>query len=216
MLKNTLQRHNCRLVQSGVFRKNIAEITGRKSIIDLNYMGAAEFEWGALPESTQRMLTNIDFYDVFTFPQYVNTEGEPLMVYAPRMFIDHITKIVEELAKGENYYLKERCTLPEYLNGEITYNYTDFWWDIQNDFYIFFGEEKRDLVLAAQTAMRERSIGEVEVGDWDELSEYYSLANLDLDESAQEFLKPKKSRSIKRLVRILNNKINQESDFKEN
>lgn len=198
---NTLQRHRCKLVQSGKFKDDIEEITGRKSIVDLNYMGSAEFEWGALPQSTQRMLTNIDFYDIFTFPQYVNAQGEPLMIYAPKMFIEHISGIVDELATGKNYHLQERCTLPAYLKGERSYE--DFWWDIENDFYIFFGDQKRDLVLAAQKAMREKSINEVEVGNWNKLSEYYSLVNQDLNDEAKEFLRPKKSKLVNRLVRTL-------------
>lgn len=205
-MNNTLQRNECRLVQSGVFKSNIKEITGRNSIVDLNYMGAAEFEWGALPRSTQRMLTNIDFYDVFTFPQYVNAKGEPLMVYAPKMFIEHISGIVEDLATGKNEHLKERCTLPEYLKEKRICHHTDFWWDVENDFYIFFGSQKKDLVLKAQKAMRERSIGEVEVGDCDELSEYYYLANQDLNYEAKSFLLSKKSKSEKHLVKTLINK----------
>ena len=210
-MKNTLSRHKCWLVQSGVFKDDIEEINGRNSIVNLNYMGSAEFEWGALPQSTQRMLTNIDFYDVFPFPQYENTKGEPLMVYAPKMFIEHIAQIVDELAQGKNYRLKERCTLPEYLKGERTYNYANFWWDIENDFYIFFGEEKKELVLEAQRSMRERSINEVEVGDWDKLSEYYSLVNQDLSEEAKEFLKPKKSKLARQLVKTLNHRIEQKT-----
>ncbi len=211
-MKNALHRHRCWLVQSGVFKDDVKEITGRNSIINLNYMESTEFEWGALPKSTQRMITNIDFYDVFTFPQYVNSQGEPLMVYAPRMFIEHISSIVEELATGKNYHLKERCTLPNYLKGEKTYHYADFWWDIENDFYIFFGEKKRDLVLEAQQAMRERSIGEVEIGDWDKLSEYYLLVNQDLNDEAKKFLSPKKFKIVKRLVRALNYKIKKDTN----
>lgn len=210
-MENTLSRHRCWLVQSGEFREDIQEITGRNSIVCLNYMGSAEFEWGALPKSTRRMLTNIDFYDVFTFPHYVNPQGEPLMVYAPKMFIEHISEIVEGLATGK-CHLKERCTLPEYLKGKETYNYADFWWDIENDFYIFFGEQKRDLVLTAQKAMRERFIDEVEIGDWDKLSEYYSLVNQDLNDEAKEFLRPKKSKLLRRLIRVLNNKIEQDTN----
>lgn len=214
MKNNKLSRHRCWLVQSGRFENNINEITGRNSIIDLNYMGAAEFEWGALPQSTQRMLTNIEFYDVFPFPQYINDKGEILMVYAPKMFIEHISEIVEDLASGKvNGRLKEWCNLPDYLKGkERGYNFADFWWDIENDFYIFFGEEKKELILEAQRSMRERSINDVEVGNWDELSQYYSLVNQDLNDEAKEFLKPKKSRLARRLVKVLNTRLEQESN----
>ncbi len=211
-MKNALHRERCWLVQAGVFKDKIGEITGIYAIVNLKYMGATEFERGALPESTQRMLTNIEFYDVFTFPQYENAQGEPLMVYAPRMFIEHISGIVDDLAAGKNYYLKEGCTLHNYLKGVKASNYDDFWWDIRNDFYIFFGEQKRDLVLAAQNAMRKRSIGEVEVGDWDKLSQYYILCNPDLNDEAIAFLKPKKVRLIRRLIKTLNYKIGQDTN----
>ena len=213
MITNKLTRHRCWLVQSGISKNNNEEITGINSIIDLNYMGSAEFEWNALPQSTQRMLTNIEFYDVFTFPQYVNGNGEELMVYAPRMFIEHIAEIVENLANGSlNGNLKEWCNLSDYLKGkERAYKHANFWWDIENDFYIFFGKEKKELVLEAQRAMRERSLDQVEVGNWDELSEYYSIANQDLNDEAKEFLRPKKSKLTRRLVKVLKTKLELDS-----
>lgn len=210
-MKNTLKRHRCRLVQSGTFKENIQNINGKDSIIDLNYMGSFEFE-SELPESNQRMLININFYDIFTFPQYVNASGESLMVYAPKMFIEHISKIVEELAIGNSHHLKERCTLHEYLKDGKNYDYANFWWDIENNFFIFFGEQKRDLILAAQQAMREKTINKVEIGNWDKLSEYYYLTNQDLNDDAKEFLRPKKSKLIKRLIRVLNNKIERDTN----
>lgn len=101
----------------------------------------------------------------------------------------------------------------EYLNGERTYPYADFWWDIENDFYIFFGEQKRNIILAMQEeALREQWIDNVKVGDWDKLSEYYSLVNQDLNDEAKEFLRPKKSKLLKRFVRTLNNKIEQDTN----
>lgn len=197
-----LQRDTCWLVEEGVFRREIDEITGIHSIVDLN-MGRASFlKSGDLPCSTQRMLINIDFYDTFSFPQYVNKNGDVLKVYAPRMFIEHISGIVDKLVAGSLYHWsREFCfSLPQYMAGAS--NHIDFWWDTENDFYIFFGEENENLVLEAQKAMRQRH-SEVEVGDWDKLSEIYSLANQDLDEEAKAFLRPKKSKLIKRLVRVL-------------
>ena len=210
-MKNTLHRQRCWLVQSGTFLEDIQEITGKDSILDLNYMGSFEFQC-ELPQSNQRMLTNIEFYDFFPFPQYTNSFGEPLMVYAPKMFIEHISKIVEELATGKNHHLKERCTLPKCLRGEVPFDKANFWWDLENDFFIFFGEEKKDYVFAAQKAMRERSLDKVEVGDWDQLSQYYSLVNQDLNEEAKEFLRPKKSKLARRLVKALQYKLDQEKN----
>lgn len=209
MTKNTLSRHRCWLIQTGKFKDNIRKITGRKSIIDLNYMGSAEFGWGALPSSTERMLTNIEFYDIFTFPEYKNINNEELMIYAPKMFKEHISKIVHGLTDGSlTKYLQEPCYLQRYLEGnKKAYEKVNFWWDIENDFYIFFGEDKKELILEAQKQMRERSIGQVDVGNWDELSSYYSMFNQDLNEEAKEFLKPKKKELGKRLIKTLNKRI---------
>lgn len=210
--KNILKKCRCWLIQSGTFKSEIkTEITGRNSIIDLDYIYDSEFESSALSESTQRMLVNIDFYDVFTFPQYVNKDGDFLKVYAPKMFIKYIEDIVSKLADGSlSGYLKAPCTLQQYLRGANS-RY-DFWWDIKNDFYIFFGDKNEKLILEAQKAMRQGSINDVEIGNWDELSEYYLLTNQDLDEEAMEFLKPKKEKIVKRLVRTINNKIMEECD----
>lgn len=215
-MENLLNRTTCYLVQSGRFNENFENNTGLYSIVNLYDMGAAEFEWGALPKSTQRMLTNIEFYEVFTFPEYKNAQGEPLMVYAPKMFIEHISAIVENLAKGQNLRLKARCDIPEYMEGKKRYGQANFWWDVQNDFYVFFGEEKRDLILEAVRAMRERSINEVEVGDWDQLSEYYLEENPDLNDEAKEFLSHKKDVLVKRLINALNNRIEQKNNNSNN
>lgn len=203
-MKNTLSKCRCRLIQSGKFNENIVENTGIDSIIEFDYMGSTEFQFGALPQSLNRMLINIEFYDVIEFPQYVNSKGENLMVYAPIMFNKHVSQIVEELADGSlNSRLKEYCNLPDYLMSEKNSDCSDFWWDIENDFYIFFGLYHKELILEAQKAMIEKKLNNIEVGDWDELSSYYLLVNNDLDDEAKELLRLKKSKLVKRLVRTL-------------
>lgn len=203
-ISNPLTRQNCHLVQSGTFREHYVKNTGLMSVVKTNYMGSSEFLTIYLGRSTRRMLTNIDFYDVFPFPQYTNKEGEPMMVYAPKMFIDHISGIVDELATGSiNWNLKEPCNLPGYLKGEKdVYNYADFWWDIQNDFYICFGEKNMNTLIEAQEAMREASKGDVEIGDWNKLAKYYLEANPDLSDEAKEFLKPKETGFARLLSRF--------------
>lgn len=200
MKQELLNRCPCYLIQSGYFKQNIHDIKGRKSIIELNYMGSAEFEGGALFNSTKRMLVNMEFYDIFSFPQYVNEKEEPLMVYAPRMFIDHITDIVDRLANS-SYGLKEYCTLNDVIHhqDQIFKTKDDFWWDIENDFYFFFGENHAHLIKEAQIKMLENQ--KIKLGDWDELAEYYLLKNPDLNEEAIQFLNQKKSNTIKRYIK---------------
>lgn len=200
MQQELLKRCPCYLIQSGHFKNNIHDIEGRKDIIELNYMGSAEFEGGELFNSTKRMLVNMEFYDFFSFPNYVNEKEESLMVYAPRMYINHIANIVDRLANS-SYGLKKYCTLNDVIRNydQIFKTKDDFWWDIENDFYIFFGEDHAHLIKEAQIKMLENK--KIKLGDWDELAEYYLLKNPDLSEEAIQFLQQKKSNSIKRYIK---------------
>ena len=61
--RDVLIQKRVRLVQSGHFKKDIdelnkKEINGLDDIVSLEYMGSAEFEWGALPRSLRRMTIN--------------------------------------------------------------------------------------------------------------------------------------------------------------
>lgn len=200
MKHDLLKRCSCYLIQSGYFKHNIHNIEGRKSIINLNYMGSSEFEGDALFDSTKRMLVNMEFYDVFSFPNYVNKKGEPLMVYAPKMFIEHISNIVDRLANS-SYGLKEYCTLNDavYNHAQTFKTKDDFWWDIENDFYLFFGENHANLIKEAQIKMLENT--KIKLGDWDELAEYYLLKNPDLNEEVTQYLNQTKSNKMKRYLK---------------
>lgn len=168
--RDTLIQKRVRLVQSGHFRRNVddiekKDINGLDDIVGLDYMGSAEFEWGSLPKSLRRMTINKDFYKVFVFNQYKDENGNSLKVYAPHVFFKNIQNIVDRLAVN-GYGLQEYCSLHRHIqkeekNEEDTYfgykDDRDFWWDIENDFFMFF--EHTDKVLQAMDALRKRKFG---------------------------------------------------------
>lgn len=168
--RDTLIQKRVRLVQSGHFRRNVddiekKDINGLDDIVGLDYMGSAEFEWGSLPKSLRRMTINKDFYKVFVFNQYKDENGNSLKVYAPHVFFKNIQNIVDRLAVN-GYGLQEYCSLHRHIqkeekNEEDTYfgykDDRDFWWDIENDFFMFF--EHTDKVLHAMDALRKRKFG---------------------------------------------------------
>ena len=129
-----------------------------------------------------------------------------------KIFIEHILRIIEKLAQSVVRLDGELCTFANYIKGEdasiYPYNIEpNFWWDINNAFYMFFGDGNASLIIEALKQMRKDSLGELEVVDWDTLSQYYYLVNEDLSEDALEFLKPKKKLLMRRLVKALNYKI---------
>lgn len=153
------------LVQSGHFKKNVDsfeknKITGIDDIIHFDYMGSGEFEFGTLPNSLRRMTINKDFYKVFVFNQYRDENGNPLKVYAPHICFKNVKNIVDRLA-GNGYGLKEYCSLHKHIQKEDTdfgyKDHRDFWWDVENDFFLFF--EHTDKVLEAMEALRKRKFG---------------------------------------------------------
>ncbi len=168
--RDTLIQKRVRLVQSGHFRNNVdsinkKEITGIDDIIYFDYMGSAEFDFGTLPRSLRRMTINKDFYKVFVFNQYKDENGNPLKVYAPHVSFKNVQKIVDRLVV-DGYGLQEYCSLhrhvqkPEKTEEDTRFNYKDdrdFWWDIENDFFMFF--EHTDKVLEAMDALRKRKFG---------------------------------------------------------
>lgn len=168
--RDTLIQKRVRLVQSGHFRRNVddiekKDINGLDDIVGLDYMGSADFEWGSLPKSLRRMTINKDFYKVFVFNQYKDENGNSLKVYAPHVFFKNIQNIVDRLAVN-GYGLQEYCSLHRHIQKEekkeedTFFGYKDdrdFWWDIENDFFMFF--EHTDKVLQAMDALRKRKFG---------------------------------------------------------
>ena len=219
---NALKRHNCHYLEIGKFRANQLDyMNDIRSIVQFDYVGPYEITHGRLGNSLRRMIVNSEFYDVFSFPEYRNKDGEELMVYAPRMFIEHVSGLVEKLVhdKYYNLYSERLRDLHRYLTGTrpIWWNPdNNFWWDTDNDFYIFFGEEHKNMILQIQNVMRENNFCDAPVGDWDSLSEYYRLSCLDLDKEALAFLRPKKKPLIRKLMRIINNKIELEKNKQTN
>ena len=168
--RDVLIQKRVRLVQSGHFKKDIdvlnkKDINGLDDIVSLDYMGSAEFEWGSLPRSLRRMTINKDFYKVFVFNQYRDENGNPLKVYAPQVFYKNVQNIVNRLAE-HGYGLQEYCSLSDHIqkdkkeDDDTRFRYidkSDFWWDIENDFFMFF--EHTDKVLMAMDSLRKRKFG---------------------------------------------------------
>jgi|WetSurMetagenome_2_1015567.scaffolds.fasta_scaffold80519_3 hypothetical protein len=117
------------LIQRGTVRdipKHL--VTGIDSIIEYDYMGAAEFEWGALPKSLYRILKNIQQY-TFCEIDIKDFKGNNMKIFCKKEDIDEASINALYLAEGK---------LHPYISGLSKKN---FWWDIQNDFMIMFGED---------------------------------------------------------------------------
>lgn len=123
------------LIQRGTIRDNDSK-TGIDSIIDWDYMGASEYEWGALPNSLKRIRKNINEYtylDISVFKKNIS-------VFCNNIQKSEVQEYLKELALGKmhtkmasyfnNYVKPSKYELENQKKYPLT---TNFWWDIEND-----------------------------------------------------------------------------------
>lgn len=125
------------LIQRGTFndikKKDYKGLIGKDCLIDLDYMGSAEFEWGATPKAYRRIMAQKEDY-IF---HYCNTikdhKGKILVVYCKKENAEEIEKAIKEYI-DKPYHLKEYCTIEDHIKGPDQWNkYSikkDFFWCI--------------------------------------------------------------------------------------
>lgn len=120
------------LVQRAKFRDEINR-NGLNNILSFDYMGSAEFEFGALPKSLKRIRENIGEYSYFE----IQLDRYKIIVFCNKnLFADVKYEIVEIVLNKRN--LKESCDLKYLFVKDLFCKcYNDFWWDIDNDFMFF-------------------------------------------------------------------------------
>jgi hypothetical protein len=117
---------------------------GVSKSIDLDYMGSAEFEFGALPASLVRMSYQLFAYSLTEIPSIkveVRNRKRSCYVYSRytgTQLQDYINQVhrlrrheirLKEWSKFDEY--------PEYLKKD-SYIRTDLWWDIEHDTFFCF------------------------------------------------------------------------------
>lgn len=135
------------LIQRGMFFKNELR-KGIDSILRFDYMGAAEFEWGALPESLKRIREG----------QYIFTElivNDKLVgVYCKQNQIADLQEYLDGLA-ARKFRLHEYSAFDDYIFTGRFNNRFDFWWDIEND--IMFWRENEEFTNKFMKLIKEQN-----------------------------------------------------------
>ena len=136
------------LVQRGEIKHGKFEgLMGEKGLVELDYMGSAEFEFGAIPKAYIRIMGNYFDY-VFHKTSIVDVKGNPLWIYAHKSKLAEVEECIKAYARKPypfelkemsymEYHLNERCLAS--LTSPAYYLRRDFWWDIQNDWMAFVG-----------------------------------------------------------------------------
>jgi len=101
---------------------------GIDSIVDFDYMGSSEFEWGALPESLTNIRSQINEYTYLDCP----IKDKVITVFCKNSQKVDVKVYLEQLSENK-MQLKEYSAFDSYINDEAGFrNKSDFWWDIEN------------------------------------------------------------------------------------
>lgn len=106
---------------------------GIDGLLRFDYMGSAEFEFGALPKSLNRIRESINDYIV----ECPIINSTPVNVLCKKNNFDDVFDFLELLSKKEHPMMKEQPRFYTFVNN-IKSKYPsmdiDHWWDIENDF----------------------------------------------------------------------------------
>ena len=137
------------LLQRGKFIiKDIKELSkispsedGIRRIIELDYMGKFEFEGNTVPVSRMFIEYYKDEYEFIPLDIY-NKDNEQLFFYFNKTLLrDKDKNYLYRLTKA---IIDRNYSFASYLEGDNKSN--DFWWDLDGDYFIFFGNKKIELI----------------------------------------------------------------------
>lgn len=131
------------LIQRAKINRPLAPATVRLSqAVNFDYMGSAEFEFGALPQSFRRIEAMADAWKCRLVPEIM--EGEIALrvwsAFTDEEFDEYKGYLLCLRNPGSNTIRTKEGVRFEAGREKSTYSSTDFWWDISND--AMFGFDK--------------------------------------------------------------------------
>jgi hypothetical protein len=143
------------LVQRGHVRDkvlaNIGDISVMSSrvseLVDFDYMGSAEFEFGALPKSFRGFQAAQANWEVFEVPSITDENEQSLWVFTGlkdkqrELWLEDLQRLRYGKPGSEAYLRTKEYT--DFRKGDTRSNVrpTNFWWDIENHAMFSFSNQ---------------------------------------------------------------------------
>lgn len=121
------------LIQRGTINKPMVDrLSFLSQAVQLDYMGSAEFEFGALPRSLRAIESKRDMLTLRKVPSIMDGESclRVVSTLTDEEFVEY-EKILVALREGRNIRTKE-CTRFNVNHMPFSSLKCDFWWDINN------------------------------------------------------------------------------------
>lgn len=103
--------------------------SGIDSIIQFDYMGYAEYEFGTLPKSLEKIRDNISSYTYLDIP----IKDKVITVFCPEAHKSQAKQYLTDISDSK-FRTKGYHAFDGYINeDEYLKDKTDFWWDLDNN-----------------------------------------------------------------------------------
>lgn len=129
------------LIQRGSFKdlkRDYEDLIGDKGLIELDYMGSSEFEWGAIPRAYARIMNSREDYIFHYINDIKDYRGKIMVIFCKKEFAEDIEKEMRNYLNNR-YRTKEFTTLHDQIKDKIDPNEKEFlsrrtfWWSIDDD-----------------------------------------------------------------------------------
>lgn len=101
-------------------------------LIELEYMGSAEFECGAIPNAYRRIFGRYSSYSFHICKNIKNYDGDNFVIFCLKDSALLIEYTLEKYIK-DPYPLKERCTILNHVYERNSNNHTNIFWCIDRN-----------------------------------------------------------------------------------
>lgn len=149
------------LIQRMNLRNDIPKNPTLDQMYKMDYMGSAEFEFGALPSSLKEFTKRAESLEVtLVDPVVRDSSGQRLFILGTPENIKEYMPYMKDLLLGK-YRLKESLHFDhEMVDGTITrkdtsWHRADAWWDIENHVIFTFGKKNAESIVKAIKVVRE-------------------------------------------------------------
>lgn len=132
------------LIQRGIIRSPLAEPGALISnAVEFEYMGSAEFEFGALPQSLRNIEAHGPAWTKRLETEIYEPDGAALRVYSAftdAEYEEYRAFLLLMRNPNSRVHLKEATHFQEGYAASRKYARTNFWWDLDNDVMFSFSK----------------------------------------------------------------------------
>ena len=144
-MSNKVKRMSGYLIQRGIINRygNEYNTYSVSDFVGLEYMGHAEYEFGTIGNSLRYIAKEKDTYSLVK-TDIVNPNKKTLYIFAPKEYLENIKETFKYHIEGSRASSLGHNNIYNAFvadsNGEFAK--TDFWWEIEQAYIGFLGDEK--------------------------------------------------------------------------